>query len=432
VIHAVYSGALGLLLLGYAPLLLARRLRGRGHPAHLRERLGWGGGALPPEPRCWIHAVSVGEALTAAPLVDAIRRRWPELGIVVSTVTATGGRIVQDKLGGRACHRFFPLDLPGPVGRALDGIRPRFFVGLETELWPNFIRALAERGVPAMIANGRISDRSFRRYRLVRGLLRRVLARIAVFGMQSAEDARRIIALGAAPDRVVVTGSLKTDAPVDDGSGRAVWERLLGLAPGERLLVAGSTHRGEEGAVVEAWRALRGEVPDLRLLVAPRHPERVGEVEALLAEAGVAGVRRTSLPRAQAPGSVIVLDTIGELAELYRLADVVFVGGSLVPAGGHNMLEPVLRLRPVLFGPHTENFRDTAAMLLEAGGAERVADATELAAAVRRLLREPDRAAAMARAGFAAVQSRQGAVESTMALIERFLWPAGSPPPAGW
>ena len=420
--HAVYSGALRVGLLAYSPLLLARRLRRRGHPTHLAERLGWRHPALPPAPRCWVHAVSVGEALTAVPLVEGLARRWPQLGIVLSTVTPTGARIVEDKLRGQASHRYFPLDLPRPVRRALDAVEPRFFIGLETELWPNFLRALAQRGVPAMIANGRISDRSFGRYRLARGPLRRMLASIAVFGMQSDEDARRIIVLGAPPERVVVTGSLKTDARVEDPGARDLWERLLGLVPGDRLLIAGSTHRGEEEQVLDAWQALRADEPALALLLAPRHPERAGEVEQLLAARGLRAVRRTALPRDRTPGQVIVLDTVGELAELYRVADVVFVGGSLVPSGGHNMLEPALRRRPVLFGPHTENFRESAALLLEAGAAERVADARALAAATRRLLREPARAAAMAEAGYAVVATRQGAVRSTLDLLERFVY----------
>ena len=419
--HAVYSGALRVGLVAYAPLLLARRLRRGGHATHLAERLGWRGPALPPAPRCWVHAVSVGEALTAVPLVEGIARRWPELGIVLSTVTPTGAQIVADKLRGQAHHRYFPLDLPRPVRRALDAVQPRFFIGLETELWPNFLRALAQRGVPAMIANGRISDRSFGRYRLARGPLRRMLAGISVFAMQSDEDARRIIVLGAPPERVVVTGSLKTDARVEDPGARELWERLLGLVPGDRLLIAGSTHRGEEQPVIEAWQALRAELPELALLLAPRHPERTGEVEQLLGGLGLRAVRRTALPRERAPGQVILLDTVGELAELYRVADVVFVGGSLVPAGGHNMLEPALRRRPVLFGPHTENFRESAALLLDAGAAERVADAAGLAAATRRLLRDPARAAAMADAGFAVVAARQGAVTATLDLVERFL-----------
>lgn len=426
-IHALYSAVLSAALVAYLPVVLLRRLRGTGHDTHLGERLGGPGGELPAEPRCWIHAVSVGEALTAAPLVEGIRRRWPDLSVVLTTVTPTGARIVTDRLAGVATHRYFPLDLPGPVRRALDGIRPRFFVGMETELWPNFLRALAHRRIPSMIANGRISDRSFRRYRLVRLFLAGVLRRVSVFAMQSHEDARRIIALGAPPERVVVTGSLKTDQEPEAPGARALWERLLGLTTDERVWIAGSTHRGEEEPVLDAFRRLRERFPSLTLLLAPRHPERAAEVERLIRDRRLDAVRRSDLPRERGRGAVIVLDTVGELAQFYRVGQVVFVGGSLVPTGGHNMLEPALRAKPVLFGPHTSNFRESAELLLEAGAARVVRDGRELEAAVAELLRDPERAREMGERGFGAVIRRQGGVRATLELIERYLYPDPQP-----
>jgi 3-deoxy-D-manno-octulosonic-acid transferase len=371
-----------------------------------------------------VHAVSVGEAVTAAPLVEALRRRWPTLSVVVTTVTPTGARIVADRLDGVATHRYFPLDLPGPVSRALDAVRPHFFIGMETELWPNFLAALARRRIPSMVANGRISDRSFRRYRWVTFVTRPMLESITVLGMQSQEDARRAIVLGAPPERVVVTGSMKTDALVDQPGARELWERLLGLAPGERIWVAGSTHRGEEQVVAEVLGRLRADHPDLVLLLAPRHPERVPEVERLLRERGLAAVRRSRLPTARAGAAVVILDTVGELATLYQLAEVVFVGGSLVPTGGHNMLEPALRSKPVLFGPYTSNFRESAELLLEAGGARRVTDAAGLEWALRELLEKPEIARGMGEMGYQAVIRRQGGVRATLALVSRYL--AGS------
>ncbi len=428
-IHAIYSAGLTAALLAYSPVVLARRLyRGSGR-VNLRERLGRGGATLPAEPRCWIHAVSVGETITAVPLVDAIRQRWPELSVVLSTVTPTGAQVARERLAGRAVHRYFPLDLPGPVGREVDAVRPRFFIAMETELWPNFLRALAARGVPCMIANGRVSDRSFRRYRLVRGLLAGVLRRISAFGMQSDEDARRIVALGAPAERVVVTGSLKADAATE--SEGLEWERILGLAADDPLWIAGSTHRGEEEVVLDAFVRLRARVPRLVLLLAPRHPERAGDVERLVRERGLDGVRRTALPGAGRRRDVIVLDTVGELAQIYRLGAAVFVGGSLTDNGGHNMLEPALRARPVLFGPHTENFRDSAALLLDAGGALRVQDGAELAQAVGGLLDDPVGARAMGERGRAAVASRQGALRATMELLEQMIARAGAARGAG-
>jgi 3-deoxy-D-manno-octulosonic-acid transferase len=419
--RALYSLVLVLALVLYAPFAVLKRLLRRGHPLNLRQRLGYIGTGLPPEPRCWVHAVSVGEAITAIPLVEAIRRRWPELAVVLTTVTPTGARIVIDRLSPVATHRYFPLDLPGPVQRAIAAIKPRFFIGMETELWPNFLGALAGRGIPSMIANGRISDRSFRRYRWVSFLTPRMLASVTVFGMQSQEDARRIIALGASPERVVVTGSLKTDAEPESAGNRELWEKLLRLARGERVWVAGSTHRGEEEIVAEVFGHLRTDYPDLVLVLAPRHPERVPEVERLLVNRGLSAVRRSQLPTARRGQPVIILDTVGELARLYRLAEVVFVGGSLVPTGGHNMLEPALRSKPVLFGPYTSNFRDSAELILEVGAGRRVADAAGLEAELRVLLEKPDMARAMGEAGFQAVIRRQGGVRATLELIERYL-----------
>ena len=421
--YAVYSAVLAVALAAYSPVFLLQRLT-RGYRRNFAQRFGHFAPGLPSEPRCWIHAVSVGEAATAAALVRGIHDRWPELGIVVTTVTPTGARIVTTELGHLATHRYFPLDLPWPVRRALDAVRPRFFLGMETELWPNFLRALAVRGVPSMIANGRISDRSFKRYRLVRPFVARMLSGVSLFAMQSEEDARRIVALGAPADRVVVTGNLKTDlAPAPSG---IEWERLLGLGPNDLVWIAGSTHRGEEAIIVDVFERLRAQFPALTLILAPRHPERAGEVERLVALRGLPAVRRTALSAPAPAGAVVILDTVGELADLYRLAAVVFVGGSLVAAGGHNMLEPALRRKPVVYGPHTENFRDSASLLEMAGAAIAVKDAGALEREMSRLLDDRSARDAMGDAGFAAVAARQGAVAQTLDLVARALVEPGA------
>ena len=421
--YALYSAVLGVGLLALLPAYLSRRRRA-GYRGDLAQRLGRLGEGLPPEPRCWIHAVSVGESAAAVPLVEGIRRRWPELGIVVSTITPTGARIVAERLAGAAAHRYFPVDLPGPVGRALDTARPRFFIAIETELWPNFLRALARRRIPAMIANGRISDRSFRRYRWVRGLMRRVLADVTVFAMQSEEDARRIIALGAPRERVVVTGNLKSDLVPEASAGAAAWREQLGLGDDARLWIAGSTHRGEEAVVLDVFVRTRARCPQLALLLAPRHPERAGEVEDLIRGRGLAAVRRSGRPADAPPGAVVILDTVGELAALYALAEVVFVGGSLVPVGGHNVLEPAMRGKPVLMGPHTSNFREGAELLQRSGGGLVVKDGGELERELVRLLEDPALARRVGEAARAALAERGGAVGRTLELVARHLWPA--------
>jgi len=417
--YALYTLALAALAAGYAPVALYRRLA-QGVPTHLRERLGLGGPPVPQRPVGWIHAVSVGEALGAVLVVAELRRRHPGLPLVVTTVTETGARIVEQHLAAQVTHLYFPLDVPAAVRRLVRRIDPLFLVCMETEIWPNTFRVLGRRGVPIMLANGRLSDRSFRRYRLARRLLRPLLADVRVFAMQSEMDARRVIELGAAPERVFVTGNIKHEARVADGGPVEVWRRLLGLGPTRHVWIAGSTHRGEEAAVLQAHRQARAGCPDLALIVAPRHPERAEEVMALARGLGWRAVRRTALP-GTAADHVVVLDTIGELARLHGLADVVFIGGSLVPGGGHNVLEPALAGRPVLFGPHTTNFRQAASLLLQGGGGAVVRDGAELGTVLARLLADEAERVAMGQRAHAAAASIRGAVGATVDLLERQL-----------
>jgi len=413
----------------FLPIALIRRIT-RGVPLNVRARLGRGVQAAGGRSG-WVHAVSVGEAIAAAPLVEGLRRLHPELPLVMTTITSTGAQIVRERFAGLATHRFFPLDLPSAARRAVASIDPAFLICMETELWPNTLRTLAARGVPVMIANGRISDRSFRRYRLVRPFMASVLADVRVFAMQSHEDARRIIALGAQPERVVVTGNIKVDASAADPPGSGdLWRRLLALAPGQRVWVAGSTHPGEEGFVLDAHRAALADLPELVLVIAPRHPERTRELQALIERRGFASVRRSELPGAvRGPAGpvspVVTLDTVGELAMLYAIADVVFVGGSLVPMGGHNVLEAAQRRKPVLIGPHTTNFRESAGLLEAAGAAIVVRDANELARELRRLLADSDLRLKLGDAGYEAVASQHGAVRETLDLVGRYLVPEG-------
>jgi 3-deoxy-D-manno-octulosonic-acid transferase len=429
--YVLYTTAalVGLVAL-WAPIALLRRFT-RGVPLNARARLGRAAPIDAGRPSAWLHAVSVGEAIAAAPLVEGLRRLHPELSLVMTTVTNTGAQIVRERFAGLATHRFFPLDLPWVVRRVAASINPAFLICMETELWPNTLRALASRGIPVMIANGRISDRSYRRYRLVRRFMASVLADVRVFAMQSDEDARRIIALGAHPERVVVTGNLKLEAAVADPAGAVdLWRRLLGLGLEQRVWIAGSTHAGEEDAVLEAHRAAIAEFPELVLVIAPRHPERTGEVLALLERRRWPAIRRSELPFAVTSTAspvppVVVLDTVGELATLYAIADVVFVGGSLVPVGGHNLLEAAQRRKPILIGPHVGNFRESTGLLESVGAALVVRGASELSRELRRLLADPDLRVKLGDAGYEAVASRHGAVRETLDLVGRYLYPGG-------
>jgi 3-deoxy-D-manno-octulosonic-acid transferase len=427
--YALYTAlaAVGLAAI-WLPIALVRRFT-RGVPINARARLARDETGAAERPSGWVHAVSVGEAIAAAPLVEGLRRLHPELPLVMTTVTSTGAQIVRDRFAGLATHRFFPLDLPSVARRAVTAINPAFLICMETELWPNTLRTLASRGVPVMVANGRISDKSYRRYRLVRRFMASVLADVRVFAMQSDEDARRIIALGAQPERVVVTGNIKVDAPAADPPGSGdLWRRLLALAPGQRVWVAGSTHPGEEALVLDAHRAALADCPELVLVIAPRHPERTREILGLVDRRGWRSVRRSELPAAAAASDahaplVVVLDTVGELAMLYSIADVVFVGGSLVPLGGHNVLEAAQRRKPVLVGPYTGNFRESIGLLEAAGAALVVRDGTELTRELRRLLADEDLRLKLGDAGFEAVASRHGAVRETLDLVRRYLYP---------
>jgi 3-deoxy-D-manno-octulosonic-acid transferase len=425
--YALYSFVLTLALAAWAPALFLRPPRGDRREAW-RERLGAFSGALATRLRglrpVWLHAVSVGEVAAASVLGAALAEHRSDLSLLVSTVTPTGRAVAGRMLPQAAAVIYFPLDLPGIVGRALATVGPRVVLLTETELWPNFLRACEASRIPVAVVNGRISGRSFRRYRLVRPFLRQVLRAIGLFCMQSQADAERVLALGASPDRVHVVGNLKFDmSPRGDGSALVeVWRRELRIDPRRPVVVAGSTHQGEEQALLLAYRRLRQEFPDLLLVLAPRHPERLREVEAEIARAGLAVARRSAIGEtAGAPKDVLLVDTVGELATLYALGTVAFVGGSLVPKGGHNLLEPALYARPIVFGPHMENFADASRLFLERGAAVQVGGDEELTGQLRALLGDP---AARARMGLAAVEvlsAHRGACQRTLALLERLL-----------
>jgi len=412
-------GLVAFFLAALPVFLLQAILRGKYRRA-LRERLGFVPAWTAAAPPLWVHAVSVGEVLAAIPLVRQVESRWPGLPILMSTVTDTGRGVGLQRLPGKP-FVFFPLDFGWAVRRALDRIRPRAVLLTETELWPIFIRACGQRGVPVVVVNGRISPRSYPRYRRVRFWFGRVLQGVRIFCMQTPEDAARVCDLGAPAERVHVVGNLKFDLAGDEDPAEGARVRaMLGLAPDRPVLVAGSTHKGEEPPVLEAYRRARATIPDLALIVAPRHPERLDEVSSLLREAGLPWVRRSQAPAPDGT-AVILVDTMGELARLYAAGTVVYVGGSLVPIGGHNVLEPAAHGRPVLFGPHMGNFAEMARLFLEQGAGLEVHDAASLAAEAVRLLGDPAEATRMGQAGRLIVGTHRGAAQRTVALLEAVL-----------
>ncbi len=407
--YVLYTAALAVGLVLTFPYYL---IRFRKYMPTIGERLGF----IAPEDgesAIWIHAVSVGEVKAIDGLIAGMRRAFPQSRLIVSTTTPTGRALALER-GDVDRVIYFPLDLPGTVRRSLDRIRPELVVVAETEIWPNFLRRCSRQGVPVFMVNGRISDKSYRRYKLGSRWLGRVLEGYRMLGMQSNLDADRIRGLGAPRDRTVVFGNLKYDAPTFTPRLDATLnDRLSRMHP---LLVAASTASGEEPLVLEAYRRLRGKHPALKLLIAPRRPERFDEVEDAIQAAGFSLVRRSRLSSNDA-ADVLLLDSIGELTAVFEHAAVVFMGGTLVSRGGHNILEPARFQKPVVFGPHMENFRDMARTFLDAEAAIEVRDAGEFARRVSHILSDPALAAEVGRKAAAVAERNAGATGRALAAI---------------
>jgi len=415
---AVYEAGLVLFMLLSLPLFLWRDRRTGKYRATFRERLGHL--RLPPEALdtrargIWVHAVSVGEVLAARPLLVALKARFPQQRLLLSTTTLTGHAVAQASARGVDGLFFAPFDFRHPVRRVLDALRPELLVLVETELWPNLIHAARRRGIRVAVVNGRISPRSFARYRLVRGLLRHVLAEVDAFLMQAEPHARRLLELGGPPERVRVPGNLKFDAPVPVEPPAELAARLDGRRP---LIVAGSTVEGEEELVLQAFAQVRARHPEAHLLIAPRHPDRFARVPPLVEAAGYACLRRSALGPEGWGDQVLVLDTLGELASVYALARVVFVGGSLVPKGGHNVLEPALFGRAVVVGPHMQNFQEIAEAFLAEQALVQVRSGDELGPALLALIEDDGRREALGLAARALVERNRGAVARTVEAL---------------
>ncbi len=376
----------------------------------------------------WVHAVSVGEVRAVGKLLESLRRQYPGQPLVLSTITPTGQQLARETAGLADHVLYFPFDFPGSIRRTLAKIGPALVIIAETEIWPNFLRECRNRKIKVMMVNGRISDRSFPRYRWIRRWLKTVLNDYSVLGMQSEVDRERIESLGANHDKVQVFGNLKYDVlssvqPLESGLTRL----LQGSQP---LWIAASTTAAgtanpsnEEEQVLAAFSTLRQSHPDLRLLIAPRHPERFLTVEQLVLSRGFRCTRRTSQNGSHSGTSlppftdVLLLDTIGELASTFSYASVVFMGGTLVPRGGHNILEPAAASRAIVFGPHMENFREIASLFLDADAAIQVRNADELASAVGRLLTDAAATATMGENARQIVERNTGATGRVMAFL---------------
>lgn len=401
-------------------VVLWRGLRNRRYWVGLGERFGLGA-ALGAVPTIWVHAVSLGEVTAAAPLVRALRARYPEIPLVVTTATPTGRARAQALFGESVAVRFVPYDTPGSMRRFLARARPRLAIIMETELWPNLFNQCRRRGVPILLANARLSKKSVARYQRFGSLFRDVLSGNALVAAQSAEDAERFAAVGAERSRLRVVGNLKFDIVVDAAvieRGRELRSACWGPRP---VWIAGSTHAGEEDMALTAHAHLRAKVPDALLLLVPRHPERFQAVADLLNRRGFRFERRSSGNPVRPETQVLLVDTVGELATLYASVDLGFVGGSLVPVGGHNLLEPAALGVPVITGPYQSNAREIAKLLLQESAAVQVADAAELAGVLEDLLTDAQKRQRIGENGLHVVAVNRGSLMRLLELIEPLL-----------
>ena len=421
-----YSLLLSLGLIILIPHFLFQALAHGKYVAGLRQRLG----SIPPvngKPVIWLHCVSVGETQAARPLAKRLKQQFPHHDLVVSTITLTGQTLARDVFRNQAASIFyFPFDWRWTVRRALKTINPAVVLIMETELWPNFLRECKTRRIPVALVNGRISRQSYRRYRLIKPFLRRVLSSLSIAVMQSETDARRLEDLGMAKDKLFNAGNLKFDAELA-GELTSKTEELRARFACDKsvpLILAASTHAPEEEIILESIQKLRQKQP-VRLMLAPRHPERFNEVASLLQKSGLTWTRRTNAPSPNdASATVVLLDTIGELPATYELADIVFVGGSIVDKGGHNVLEPAAAGATVVTGAHTHNFHAIVDLMNEAGALvqlpalEGAVASDELAYVFEKLLSDPAEREELGRRAKQLITANRGAADRTIKLLE--------------
>ena len=421
-IFHLYNILLTLLLVIVSPYFLLRGLFNKRFREELIQRLGFFPG-LPFRRPIWVHAASVGEVFCAIPLLQRMKREFPSCHIVVTTITRTGHERAKtvpeaDRV------LFFPIDHPWVIRNALRRIDPGLLTIAETEIWPNLLRSCGRRGRPVLLFNGRISEKSFRRYMALRFFFRECLKQITRFLMQTEGDRIRIVRMGAPSDRTRVTGNIKFDQSTPALKPEAVAEfaKLIGYREEEKIIVAGSTHPGEEEILLRCFKDLRKVEPHLLLILAPRHLHRIEEVERILQKESISWKRKTSIGvTGEDRPEVILLDTMGELMSFYGMGALCFIGGSLVPVGGHNPIEPLIFRKCVLFGPHMFHFAEISRDLLEAGGAIQVSGPDDLALQLRRLLSEEGKRDEVGENGYQFLQRHRGAAERMFEEIKPFL-----------
>lgn len=425
ILYTVLLILIGLLAL---PYLIWRSLKGAGYHRDWLERFG-GGAALRHAAQhgqggLWFHAASVGEVQGLQPIIAELQTRFPTLPVICSTFTPTGKMTAQRLIPSAVSVFLLPFDLPWIMPRVIRRLRPQALIVQETELWPNCLRAAARQQVPVMLVNGRLSPRAAKRYRWIRVLMRRVLSDVTLLLVQSQEAAQRFRALGAADSRLVVVGNTNIDRALLAAQDVTPPHVLTTLLKGRRVWVGGSTHEGEEAILLDVYRRVLQHHPEVLLVLAPRHMERIDAVVRQAEAAHFRVIRRSTCDGQMAAATgdvVVVVDTLGELVSLYRLCTVAFVGGSLAPIGGHNILEPAMFAKPLMFGPYMYHFPDLARMLCAADGALQVADAEDLYREVMRLLQEPGEAESMGQRARCALQANRGALAAVVDHVARVL-----------
>jgi 3-deoxy-D-manno-octulosonic-acid transferase len=417
----IYTALLRLLLPFALLRLYWRSLKSPGYRKRIGERLALG--SAPPSVQVWIHAVSVGEVQAAEPLIRYLLNRQPSVRVLVTTTTPTGAERLREHFGDRVPHRYTPFDLPGIVERFLSHAAPSLVIVMETEIWPNTLAACSTRGIPVILANARLSERSARGYRRLAQLTRETVRRFDLIAAQAEPDARRFISLGAAPERVQVTGSIKFDVR-QAASLLAQAEAMRRFWDGDRpVWVAASTHEGEDEPVLAVHRRIRSVIEDALLVLVPRHPERFDRVAELVTRQGLRLARRSLHEPCNQDTAVFLGDTMGELPVFLAAADAAFIGGSLVPAGGHNLLEAASVGVPVAVGPHHFNFAAITELLCVEGGAVTVSDPDQLTEIMIAWLGDATERARIGENGRRVVEANRGALQRLIQLIEARLTP---------
>lgn len=426
--HLLYNLLALVLVVLAAPVFLYRLIREAGFGERLKQSFGW----LPPETvakvanknAIWLHAASVGEIVATSPMVKEIKKEMPDSVVVISVVTASGYDMAKRIIPEADGVIFFPLDLPWLSCHVVKKIAPQAFLLVETELWPNFLRASRKAGIPVMMVNGRIGDKSFGNYRYLGSVLQDMLQTVVKFCMQSSIDAQYIIKLGADPQRVMVTGNTKYDQTYTDVSEdeQKVLISQYGFAGQGPIIIAGSTHKGEEESLFTSFGKIRNHFPQACLVIAPRDIQRADELVSMAAASGHRAVKRSKLEKENAGGhNTVILDTIGELGRVYSIADVVFVGGSLIPQGGHNILEPAAHGKPIVVGPHMFNFKDIYALLSDRKACITAKDPALLTDKLLAVLENKELSETMSKNARAIIEENRGAAHKNTLQLKQLL-----------